>query len=229
MPDPDIDATLYRFLVELQFGVHTTLHRDIMGPSFSPRVLEMTYSPHADMKSEANVFGCPLVFGQAENKFVFDRKRLDDVPELGNRITYTWVVALCDQLLDELALRVGIAGKVREFLLVNIARPTSFDAVARHLKMTTRTLRRKLRDENTSFRDILSELKAQVAIKYLRDTELTIDDVAASLGFSDAANFRHAFRRWTKSAPNDFRNIGQEAGDDQSRRQSSFGRQRHLR
>ena len=46
-----------------------------------------------------------------------------------------------------------------------------------------------------------------VAIKYLRDTELTIEEIADALGFSDAANFRHAFRRWTKGAPQEFRRM----------------------
>jgi AraC-like DNA-binding protein len=47
----------------------------------------------------------------------------------------------------------------------------------------------------------------QMAIKYLRDTDLTVEDIAEVLGFSDAANFRHAFRRWTKTAPHQFRAI----------------------
>jgi AraC-like DNA-binding protein len=40
---------------------------------------------------------------------------------------------------------------------------------------------------------------------------LTVEDIAESLGFSDAANFRHAFRRWTKAAPHEFRGISGRA------------------
>jgi AraC-like DNA-binding protein len=54
---------------------------------------------------------------------------------------------------------------------------------------------------------LIDELRMPVAIKYLRDTQLTIDDIADSLGFSEAANFRHAFHRWTQRAPQDFRRI----------------------
>jgi AraC-like DNA-binding protein len=43
-------------------------------------------------------------------------------------------------------------------------------------------------------------------MKYLRDTIMTSEDIAVSLGFSDAANFRHAFRRWTGKTPSEFRN-----------------------
>jgi transcriptional regulator GlxA family with amidase domain len=44
-----------------------------------------------------------------------------------------------------------------------------------------------------------------VALRFLRSTKMTNEDIAFALGFSDAANFRHAFRRWTGKAPNDFR------------------------
>jgi AraC-like DNA-binding protein len=203
---PAIDAALYRFLTEMQFGIHVSLHRDVMGASFAPRQFHLTYDqPDA---SETYPPGCdwPVLFGQSENRFVFDPALLDARADFGNEITYSMVVRLCDQLMDELQLRTGIAGKVREALLVNLARPTSFEAVARHLKMSTRTLRRKLSEENTSFRALLDDLRMQVAIKYLRDTNLTIEAIAAALGFSDAANFRHAFRRWTGRPPQEFRN-----------------------
>ena len=52
---------------------------------------------------------------------------------------------------------------------------------------------------------LLDELRMEVAVKYLRDTELTVDDIAYSLGFSEATNFRRAFRRWTSRSPREFR------------------------
>lgn len=73
--------------------------------------------------------------------------------------------------------------------------------------MTPRTLRRRLREESTSYRDVIDELRMRVAIKYLRDTQLSIGEIAVSLGFSETANFRHAFRRWTEKAPNEFRRM----------------------
>jgi AraC-like DNA-binding protein len=84
--------------------------------------------------------------------------------------------------------------------------------VASKLKTSTRTLRRKLELEGTSFRDLVDELRAQVAIRYVHDTDFTIEDVAFRLGFSDAAAFRHAFRRWTNSSPQEFRRAKTDNG-----------------
>jgi transcriptional regulator GlxA family with amidase domain len=138
---------------------------------------------------------------------VFDARWLDGTPRLGNELTYSALTKLCDELLDDFQLHAGLAGKVREVLLRNLAQPMGFEEIARRLAMTPRTLRRRLQEENTSFRSVVDELRMRVAIKYLRDTELPIEHIAASLGFSETANFRHAFRRWTENAPSEFRRM----------------------
>lgn len=135
---------------------------------------------------------------------------MDGAPNLGNEITYAAILKLCDELHAEIELRLGVVGKVREILLVNLVRPTAFEAVAKHLHRTSRTLRRKLHAQNTSFRKLVDELRTQMAIKYLRDTDMTMEDIAQALGFTDAANFRHAFRRWTRLSPLDFRRVQQQ-------------------
>jgi AraC-like DNA-binding protein len=205
IPHPRVDVQMYRFLVELQIGTHWSLMRDFMGQSFAPRELAVTFKPPHDVESYRAAFGCPVHFNCPHNKLVFDTAYLDSRPELGNEITYLAVVRLCESLLAELELRGGTAGKVREILLVNLMRPTSFETVASRLHMTTRTLRRKLGEEGTSFRRLVDELKMEVAVKYLRDTELPVDEIAYSLGFSEASIFRRAFRRWTSRSPREFR------------------------
>jgi len=205
VPLPAVDAMLYRFIVELYFGIIVSLSRDIMGPAFMPRELRVTYDSVKDRQPNSDVFGCPIFFGRTENAMVFDKSWLDGPAKLGNELTYLEVVKLCDQLLEEMQLRIGLAGSVREALLVNLAQPLSFDALARRLKIPTRTLKRKLRQEGTSYRKIVDELRVQLAIKYLRECKLTIEDIASCLGFTDAASFRHAFRRWTKETPGEFR------------------------
>ena len=204
---PDVDAAMYRFLIELSFGATTSLHRDVMGPSFAPRELRVTYGPADATRGCAEILGCPVLFGQVDNKFIFDASWLDGAPKLGNEATYALILSLCNQLIEEFELRAGVVGRVREALLHNLGRPMSLSAVARHLKMSTRTLRRRLQDEGTSFREVADELRTQMAIKYLRDTDLTVEEIAFSLGFSDAVSFRQAFRRWTKAAPNEFRRV----------------------
>jgi AraC-like DNA-binding protein len=201
-----MDERLYRFVVEMQMGVHISLQRDIMGPAFRPYELTLTYSQYEDFRLTEELLGCKIRFNQPANQLTFDAKWLDGPASLGNRTTYAAVVAICDELLADLKYRSGVAGKVRAFLLQDLANRPTLGAIAERLGSTTRTLRRQLDHQGTSFRELLDELRSQVAMKYLRDTIMTSEDIAVSLGFSDAANFRHAFRRWTGKTPSEFRN-----------------------
>jgi AraC-like DNA-binding protein len=204
-PLPQVDSPLYKFIVELQVGVHVSLHRDVMGQSFGASELHFTFGRPRGAKNDVEVFGCPVLYGQHENKLLFDRDWLNGAPNFGNEVTYSEVLQLCDELLSELKLNTGMAGKVRGIFLSRLGQPASLELVAERLKMSPRSLRRKLEREGTSFRELIDELRAHAAIKYVRDTDLTIEDIAYALGFSDAAAFRHAFRRWTKSAPHEYR------------------------
>jgi AraC-like DNA-binding protein len=178
-----------------------------MGSSFFAREFQVTYSSSSDASKYAALFGAPVLFGQSANSLLFDSGWLDGTPRLGNQITYSTVVSLCDAQIEEFQFRRGLVGEVRKILVKNLMRPTRFQDVAQNLNMSERTLRRKLRGENSSFRQVVDELRRDTAIRYLRETDLTVEDIAESLGFSDAANFRQAFRRWTNAAPYEFRHL----------------------
>lgn len=134
------------------------------------------------------------------------RSWLSNTAHLGNDITNSVVLRLCDDLLDDFQLLTGVSGKVRDALVPALDWPKRFDALARDLKMSPRTLRRRLQEEGRTSQGVLDELRMYVAVKYLRDTALTIEDIADAVGFSDGASFRHAFHRWTQTSPQEFRN-----------------------
>ena len=77
--------------------------------------------------------------------------------------------------------------------------------VARRLKMSERTLRRGLRDEGCSFREVLAEVRRSLAFRYLRDPAVPIGEVSFLVGFADANAFHRAFKRWTGKTPGEFR------------------------
>lgn len=205
LPHAEIDARLYRFIVEMQIGVYLCLHRDIMGPAFSASALQVAFRAPEPEPGYSQAFGCPVTFGQSGNRFLYDAAWLNASPRFGNEITYGSVLAICDDLKDRLQNRAGVAGEARAFLLANLGRHASLEDLAAHIGAPVRTLRRKLREEGTSFRELFDQLRAEVATKYLRDTEMTVDDIAHALGFSETANFRHAFRRWNRTSPVEFR------------------------
>ena len=196
---------VYRFITEMQVGIHISLMRDIMGPAFTPDRISVSYPQAHDFGLPADQIGCRLNFAGGANQMIFKSAWLDQAANLGNRTTYPAVVALCDELLTDLKSRIGVAGELRALLIRDIASPPTLAAIAKLLEVSDRSLRRQLREQGISFRGLLDELRMQIALKYLRTTRLANEDIALALGFSDAANFRRAFRRWTNKSPSEIR------------------------
>ena len=83
--------------------------------------------------------------------------------------------------------------------------------VARQLGMSSRTLSRKLAEEDTSFAEILDELRAALAKRYLRDDTLPVSEIAWLLGYGEVSSLTHAFKRWTGTTPRRFRTVKLDA------------------
>ena len=81
----------------------------------------------------------------------------------------------------------------------------SMEVVAGHMNLTPRSLRRRLTEEGTTFPEVFDQVRRELAEKYLAAREFTAEDIADLLGFADASNFRHSFRRWTGVVPSAFR------------------------
>ena len=83
--------------------------------------------------------------------------------------------------------------------------PPNQQQIAEALHVSNRTLQRKLKDEGTSFMDLLQDTRLQLARKYLRHPNRSVVETAYLLGFSEPSTFSRAFKRWTGTAPADFR------------------------
>jgi AraC-like DNA-binding protein len=80
-----------------------------------------------------------------------------------------------------------------------------FETLAGELGTTTSTLRRRLEREGTSYQAIKDQLRNDVAIDYLCNSGLSIDEIGARIGFNDASAFHRAFRRWNGVQPGEYR------------------------
>ena len=95
----------------------------------------------------------------------------------------------------------SLAERVRNLLLVDLARHASSEEVAARLRMSPRTLRRKLREEDASFREVLNQVRIELVEKHLEEMILTLEEIAQGVGFSDVAGLKRAIARWTRAAP----------------------------
>ncbi len=100
----------------------------------------------------------------------------------------------------------SVTERIRRILRRQLAEELpSLEDIGRQLAMTPQTLRRRLHDEGQGFRTIKDDLRRDAAIEYLARPELTLPEIAAQLGFSEASTFHRAFKHWTGVAPGEYR------------------------
>ena len=107
----------------------------------------------------------------------------------------------CERELAALGFSGRLTAKVRELVL----QVEGVDQAARQLSMSSRTLKRRLAAEGTSFSDVLDQERRTRALALLEDPNRSVKEIAAALGFADTAAFSHAFTRWTGQSPTEWR------------------------
>lgn len=196
---------VYRFALEFTFAAHQTMSRDIYGQSFGFSRLSAAYSEPAHAGIYRQLFRCPITFDQPSNGLEFDVDWIDHPLVCPDLTTYVTAAEMCEQLLGTPGRRSGVAAEIRRTLLERPGHFPGIDAMATELSMHPRTLRRRLEAEQITYRDVVAEVRMKLAVGYLRNTRMTNEEIAARLDYSDAANFRHAFTRWTGKSPSAFR------------------------
>ena len=200
---------LYRFALEMTYAAHLTLCRDLFGRSYRFSAVRVVYPAPANSSAYLRWFRCPVQFGARSNELQIDAAWLAVPPRLPDPVTHSMAREICHRFQAELKHAGDCASTVRRTLVEQMPwRFPSIDGMAAELALQPRTLRRRLEAEGTSFREILAEVRRGLAIEYLRNTRMTNDEIATRLGYSDAANFRHAFVRWTGSSPQSYRSTG---------------------
>lgn len=202
----DPNDTLYRFALEFAFAAHLRLGRDLLGPSFALCALNVCFPEPAHADIYRTRFGCPVQFLQPQNELWLQPPWIDLPSRLPDLVTHAAASDICEQYLAELPLAGGTSSVVRRTLIEQMPwRFPTIELMAGALSMQPRMLRRKLEAEGTTYRNILAGVRQRLAIDYLRKTRMTNEEIASRLGYSDAANFRHAFVRWTGKSPRDYR------------------------
>ena len=88
-----------------------------------------------------------------------------------------------------------------------LRKDVSGDDAARHLHLHRRTLNRRLKEAGTTFRQVLDQVRFELAREMLSDPGLHIAEIAARLGYRMPSSFTRAFRRWSGSSPDHWRTL----------------------
>ena len=148
---------------------------------------------------------CPCLFDQPRCELVYERAVLDQRSVMAHPLTSALMQETCDRLIGQAKSSNRTSGSVYRILMELPGQFPGMEAVAGMLHMTSRTLRRRLEAEGTSFQIIADDVRSTLAQEYLTKTRMSIFDIAMLLGFSDAAGLRRAMKRWTGKGPGEIR------------------------
>jgi AraC-like DNA-binding protein len=112
---------------------------------------------------------------------------------------------LLDEMVAALPRRDDLSAQVRAALAADLRGGPTLEGVAARLGVPPRSLQRRLAAEGTSYNGLLDQVRHELALRYLRQRELALVEVAFLLGFAEQSVFQRAFRRWTGTSPAEWR------------------------
>lgn len=152
------------------------------------------------------LFGCDILFDQPASGIRFSEEYLDvTLPQADKKLLKT-LLDHATQILIEIDRDQPITLRVKNLLrlMLKESEPSSTQ-VAEVLNMSSRTLQRKLVAEDTQYQTVLNEVRLELALYYLENTTLSLDQIAHELGYAEARSFYRSFKQWTGRTAGSYR------------------------
>lgn len=199
-------------LLDANFALVMELGRRGTRTTLAPQRLELVRQEDPG-DGLGEYFGCRVEYGCPRDALVL---RADDlgIPFVAHNEALLQLIApQLEGQLEATRARQTIHEQVKWVLRRLLAgnRP-DIEVVAKELGMSGRTLQRRISEEGTSFRQLLTETRKELVEEYLVDDTLEIAETAFLLGYDDANSFYRAFRSWTGTTPSEWRSTTQRSG-----------------
>jgi len=193
---------------ELAISEAMAVMRSVCGMYWKPNSVNFSHEASDSAATYTKIFGVPVHFNQEKSQIVFPRNCLDQKiekadPEL-NKILRSHIEALDD------SESYGVVTQVERLIRRNL--PTgkcSVDLVASLMSVHRRTLHRMLKEESTSYKEILERIRKTTAQERLKNSSVSIIQLSDFLGYRDNSAFTRAFSRWFGSSPQAWRKDNQ--------------------
>lgn len=175
---------------EMTLATVTKLCRQIATPDFTPTHVEFQHTAPADLSEHQRLFNCPIEFGTVANRLSFPSSFLSLPIAKADASLCALLDRHAEELLAKYPPRDSLIDRVRTLIADEFrGGEPSLERIADHLGLAPRTLQRKLQELDTSYNDVLDQMRRQLAMRDLREPHLAICKVAYLLGFSESSSF----------------------------------------
>lgn len=154
----------------------------------------------SDLTEYRKVLPCPIFFSAPENCVVFHNTDMDQpILSADEQLASVLDVVAINNMVE---VSEPFIQKVRKYLKLQFQDGhISRLRTARLMNLSERSLLRRLKDEGTTFQEVLDKFREELAYKYMLRPGITIQEVSGLLGFSEPSTFSRAFKRWTGHNP----------------------------
>jgi len=175
-----------------------------------PGVKVQLSAPEPDYyRSFAHQLPVRFEYGQPQETLVFPKGLLDVKMRLADADASRMAREQCEfELQKALKDQGDIAHAVQNVLHMTPGPLPSLDSMAERFCVSSRTLKRRLAEKDTTYREIVEAVLKDRAIQLLRYTNQSVSEIAFELGYADLSNFSRAFRKWTGKSAGEFRQEG---------------------
>jgi AraC-like DNA-binding protein len=189
------------FAMTLQSFVEALLGRPV-----TEAVINFAHPPPAHAGLYDRFLHSPFSFAAPVTRYTLPDSLATAPNVTSDNESYRLTQELCNRLLEQSPRSLSsMTDRVRTLMLLRPIESIGEADIANGLYVSKRTLARRLEAEGSSYRRIRESFLEELARRYLLEPRQTVETVAASLGYHDAAAFRKAFKRWTGITPREFR------------------------
>ncbi|MFT6311223.1 MAG: AraC-like DNA-binding protein [Porticoccus sp.] len=196
---------LQRFYTEVLYAAIINSGGILLGRQTAVINMQLDYAKPPNLALYHEIFGLEVRFKAQRSAMFFDYASLNSSISTSNPIARDIFKRECDRLISRDASGGMVSERVQQILLQAGSEFPSSAKVAQLLYMSESTLQRHLAKEGNRFQPLLDQVRYRLAGEYLEGTNLPVSEIACLLGFSDAANFRRSFRRWSGTTPSEVR------------------------
>jgi AraC-like DNA-binding protein len=175
--------------------ITTILH--LLDPNETPLEVHLQHAAPTDAAEYDRVFRAPVRFGAPHNAIVIPRALLDRPIATASPHMFAIFDRTATSQLEALSQPETATERVRRLVASRLGHAgIGIEEVGMVLRMSSSTLRRRLDTERSTYRQIVDDLRCNMAVRYLAERQLAIGEIAFQLGFSSQAAFSRTFRRW---------------------------------
>jgi len=195
-----------RHPVDVRMAWALTAVREAVGSKITPIEAGFPYPRPASVAEHTRLFQSALRFDQPEATLVFRSEDLSRPVVAGDPQLVGYLEQLANKVLEALSKNSTFGDQVRKEIWSDLSSgKTTVQRIAARLRVSSRSLQRRLKEEGTTFGAELESLRSDMARKLLQDRSLAVCEVAFLLGYSEASSFYRAFRRWEQVSPHEYR------------------------